>query len=531
MSAPDIVYCNARIFTANAVAPWASAIALAGDRIVAVGGDDVAGLEAAGTVDLDGALVLPGITDAHFHTLMTGDALTRADLVRAKDLDEIQGLVRAWAEANPSAAWVLGKGWLHSAVPGGRPTAAMLDAVVPERPVLLDANDYHSGWVNTEGLRALGITRATPDPEGGEIVRGADGEPTGELKETAVMLAWAAFARTRTAAEHDAHLRAALDAMARSGITSVIDMALEAHSLDAMTRAEAGGTLTARLRGHWILSEGEDQGSVVQEVARRAREHASAWLRVSGVKIVSDGVIDSCTAAMLRPFADGTLPPPIWPSEPLVAAVRAADAAGLQVAIHAIGDAAIRGGLDAFAEAARTNGTSGRRHRIEHVEYADAADVPRFGPLGVTASMQPVHADPAIRANWAAMLGDDRAERGFRWADLEAVTPLALGTDAPTAPLEALPNLFVAATRRSALQPGLGAADGQPPLPLEAALRHMTIDAAWSCFDEDDRGSLEPGKLADLVVLDRDPFAEGPDSLLEAQVVRTVVGGRVVYEG
>jgi predicted amidohydrolase YtcJ len=530
VSTADVVYRNARVFTASATVPWASAIAVAGERIVAVGGDDVGGLEAAKMEDLGGALVVPGITDAHFHTLMTGDALTRTDLVRAKDLGEIQTLVGAWAQANPASAWVLGKGWLHSAVPGGRPTVAMLDAVVPDRPVLLDANDFHSGWVNTEGLRALGITRATPDPEGGQIVRDADGEPTGELKETAAMLAWAELATTRRPAEHDAHLRAALDAMARSGITSVVDMALEAHSLDAMARAEADGRLTARLRGHWILTEGEDQGPVVQEVARLAREHASAWLRVVGVKIVSDGVIDSCTAAMLRPFADGSLPPPIWPPEALVPAVRFADAAGLQVAIHAIGDAAIRNALVAFEDAARRNGTTGRRHRVEHIEYADAADVPRFGPLGVTASMQPVHADPAIRANWAAMLGDDRAERGFRWADLEAVTPLALGTDAPTAPLEPLPNLFVAATRRSALQPGLGAADDRPPLPLEAALRHMTIDAAWSCFDEDERGSLEPGKLADLVVLDRDPFAEGPDSLLEARVARTVVGGRVVYE-
>jgi predicted amidohydrolase YtcJ len=531
VSTADVVYRNARVFTASAATPWASAVAVAGDRIVAVGDDDVAGLEAAETVDLGGALLLPGITDAHFHTLMTGDALTRTDLVRAKDLGEIRALVRTWGEANPGSTWVLGKGWLHSAVPGGRPTAAMLDAVVPDRPVLLDANDFHSGWVNTEGLRALGITRATPDPEGGEIVRGGDGEPTGELKETAVMLAWAHLAASRTPAEHDAHLRAALDAMARSGITSVIDMALEAHSLDAMARAEADGALTARLRGHWILTESEDQAPVVEEVARLGRAHASSWLRVTGVKVVSDGVIDSCTAAMLRPFADGSLPPPIWPPEALVPAVRAADAARLQVAIHAIGDAAIRHALDAFAEAARTNGTSGRRHRIEHIEYADADDVPRFGPLGVTASMQPVHADPAIRANWAAMLGDDRADHGFRWADLEAVTPLALGTDAPTAPLEALPNLFVAATRRSALQPGLGAADALPPLPLEAALRHMTIDAAWSCFDEGERGSLEPGKLADLVVLDRDPFAEGPDALLEARVARTVVGGRVVYEG
>ena len=319
--------------------------------------------------------------------------------------------------------------------------------------------------------------------------------------------------------------------MAEAGITSVIDMALEPHALAAMVRAEANGTLTARPRAHRLLPEGQDQTPILEEVSRIAREHRSAWLRVMGVKIVSDGVIDSCTAAMKRPFANRTHPPPIWPPEVLNPTVTAADDMGLQVAIHAVGDAAIHGALDAFERAAKANGSSGRRHRIEHVEYVDAADVPRFGPLGITASMQPVHADPAIREHWAAMLGDDRAGRGYRWADLAESTVLALGTDAPTAPHEALGNLFVATTRRSALRPGLGEQDAQPPLDLEAALRHATIDAAWSCFDEGERGSLEPGKLADLVLLDRDPFSEGPESLLEARVVRTVVGGRVAYEG
>jgi predicted amidohydrolase YtcJ len=249
------------------------------------------------------------------------------------------------------------------------------------------------------------------------------------------------------------------------------------------------------------------------------------------VKIIADGVIDSCTAAMLWPFAGGAMPPPIWEMDVLDAAVAAADAAGLQIAIHAVGDAAIRCALDAFEAAAMQNGTSGRRHRIEHAELPDPADIPRFGTAGVTASMQPVHADPAIRVNWAAMLGDERRHRGYPWTAFDGLAPLALGTDAPTAPHEALHNLFVAATRRSALDPLLQAPEGEHGLDLETALRAMTIDAAWSCRDEDERGSLEPGKFADLVALDTDPFTDGPEALLEARVIRTVVGGRTVFDG
>ena len=534
MPTPDVIYRHALVFTADHSRPWASTIATAGERILAIGDDDeVATLAGPGTeiLDLEGALVLPGITDAHFHTLMAGESLLRADLVHAKDIEQILQLVRAWAGANPAAPWVLGKGWLYSAIPDGRPTRELLDVAVAERPVYLDANDFHSAWVNTAGLRELRITRDTPDPQGGEIVRDADGEPTGELKETAVIIAWDHFATLRTPEANDDLLRAALRAMAAAGITSTVDMGLDQGALDTMARAEQQGWLTARLLGHWLLREDEDPVDRVAMVAALAEIQRSAWLRIAGVKVVSDGVIDACTAAMLAPYANGSLPPPIWDMDALRPAVRAADAAGLQVAIHAIGDAAVRTALDAYEDAARENGTAGRRHRIEHIETVDPADVTRFGVLGVTASMQPVHADPAIHENWAAQLGDDRVARGFPWPELAAVTRLALGTDAPTAPLEPLPNLHVAATRRSSLDPGLWPANHpELTLPLEAAVRHATIDAAWSCFDEAERGSLEPGKLADLVVVDRDPFAEGPEALLEAKVLRTIVGGRAVYE-
>lgn len=535
MTTPDVIYRNVLVFTADHTRPWASTLATAGERILAVGDDDeVASLAGPGTevLDLEGSLVLPGITDAHFHTLMAGESLLRADLVHAKDIDRIRQLVWAWADANPGAPWVLGKGWLYSAIPDGHPTRELLDIVVADRPVFLDANDFHSAWVNTAGLRELGITRETPDPHGGEIVRDAEGEPTGELKETAVVIAWDHFSAIRTPEANDDLLRASLRAMAAAGITSAVDMGLDQDAMAAMARGEEQGWLTARLLGHWLLREDEDPLDRVAKVAGLTEAHRSPWLRVAGVKIVSDGVIDACTAAMLAPYANGSLPPPIWDIDALRPVVRAADAAGLQVAIHAIGDAAVRAALDAYEDAARENATSGRRHRIEHIETVDPADVPRFGVLGVTASMQPVHADPAIHENWAAQLGDERVTRGFPWPELAAVTRLALGTDAPTAPLEPLPNLHVAATRRSSLDdPNLWPANHpELALPLEAAVRHATIDAAWSCGDEAERGSLEAGKLADLVVVDRDPFAEGPEALLDAKVLRTVVGGRPVYE-
>ncbi len=262
-----------------------------------------------------------------------------------------------------------------------------------------------------------------------------------------------------------------------------------------------------------------------------AAEAGTPWLRVAGIKLVLDGVIDACTAAMRHPYADGSNAAPIWPLDDLAPVVVAADAAGLQIAMHAIGDAASGIALDALEHAHAVNGDRHRRHRIEHLEYADPADIVRLARLGVTASMQPVHADPAIWANWAAMLGDERADRGFAWTEFtDAGARLAFSTDAPTAPHEALPNLYVAATRRSALDGSFPPSHPEYAVPLEDAVVHATRDAAASCLDDDVRGSIAPGLAADFAVLDRDPFTEGAEALLEARVVRTVVAGATVYE-
>ena len=533
------LYRGAPIFCGPDV-PLAEALVVGGDRLLHVGSEtqarEIAGPDAE-AVDLDGGLVVPGFVDAHTHVLMTGDALTRAHLRDADDLAEIQRRVSAWAEAFPDAPRVLGQGWLFSAVPGGRPTREMLDAVCPDRPVYLDANDYHSVWVNTRALEELGITRDTRDPVGGTIARDpATGEPTGHIDETAMQdIVWPFLAAQRTDAERDRQFAAAMAAYAAAGITGVVDMAVDEHGLTTMDRAHRAGTLAVRIVGHWFMERaGDTTGHLAQvaTAARLAQEHRSPWLRMAGVKFVVDGVIDGCTAALTAPYSNGALPDPIWDLDTLAPAVAAADAAGLQIAIHAIGDQAVRVALDALQHAVDRNGSRSRRHRIEHLEYVDPADVPRLAELGITASMQPVHADPAVQDNWRAMLGDARVERGYAWPEFSATgARLAFGTDAPTAPHFPLRNLFIAATRRSALDPSLPPNVPKFALPLADALRHATYDAAWSCGAEDERGLLSPGRLADFAVIDRNPFTEGVDSLLEAQVVRTVVGGIPTYRG
>jgi predicted amidohydrolase YtcJ len=534
----NTVYTGARVFTAGEPA-WADAVAAVGDRIAYVGGEAGA-REAAGpgaeVVELDGGVVLPGFVDGHAHLLMSGAAELRANLHTARDFGEIARRLRAWADAHPEAPRVLGHGWMFSAVPGGAPTRQLLDAVIPDRPAYLDAADYHSVWVNTAALHELGIAADTPDPVGGAIVRDAAGEATGHLVETAALeLVWPHLAGLTTDADRDAHLAAAMSAYAAGGVgreaggvTGAVDMALDSDALAAMARADPS---TLRIVAHWLVARSgstADHLAQVAEAAALAERHRSPWLRVTGIKLIVDGVIDGCTAALSEPYANGTSADPIWDLDALAPVVTAADAAGLQVALHAIGDKAVRIALDALEHAAGVNGPRPRRHRIEHLEYTDPADVPRLARLGVTASMQPVHADPAIQDNWRAMLGDSRVERGYPWPEfVDAGARLALGTDTPTAPHQPLHNMYVAATRRSAIDPALPPNLPRYALPLADAIRHATRDAARSCR-ADDRGRLEAGLLADLVVLDRDPFTEGPEALLEAKVLHTVVGGSEV---
>lgn len=529
-----------RIFTSDPAQPWAAAMAVRGDTIVHVG-DPAAAAAAVGTdaevVDVGDGVVVPGFVDGHAHLLNNGAALTRAVLRPCTSLDEIRAELLRWSALHPDAPRVLGVGWVFSAVGEGLPTRHLLDEVIADRPVYLDASDLHSVWCNSAALAELGITDQTPDPIGGRIVRDEQGAATGLLLENAgYHMAWPVMNAT-TDDDDDRFLHAAITAYLSSGTTAAVDMGLNRRSLDAMLRADARGELPFTIIGHWLIDRTGDPATELRQVARAAEiaaAHSTGRVRVAGIKLITDGTIDGCTAGMCQPFVNGEPGEMVWPREALEPVVLAADEAGLQIAMHAIGDLAVRTVLDvlevAAAGRAARGDTTERRHRIEHLEYVDAVDVARLAPLSVTASMQPVHVDPAYLDNWVELLGDERAQRGFAWPEyLEHGTTLAFGTDTPTAAHHALPNMFIAATRRS---PYVAEAVPLRPdfaLPLDQSVVHGTRDSAWASFEEERRGTLRAGLAADFVVLDRDPFTLGPDSLLQTRVVTTVVAGEVVF--
>ncbi|MEP6843356.1 MAG: amidohydrolase [Pseudolysinimonas sp.] len=532
-----VVYFNARVFTASEP-EWAEAFVVDSERIVYVGDELTARRVAGGDcleVDLGGRTVLPGFVEAHAHILATGEAVGSVDLSGSRDLAEIQQRIADWAASHPASPRVKALGWNPAMVPGGRPTRQQLDAIVSDRPVYAQSFDFHSIWLNSAALSEVGIDRNSVAPSGGAISFDPEtGEATGYVDETAVQaLVFPVLDRVATEADRDAHLMAALRGYRETGVTASVDMSFGETDLVALVNAERAGTLTARIAAHWIVRHSEDLAENLAQVARAAELaslHNSPWFRVTGIKIVVDGTVDGCTAALGEPYANGEMPGPIWPLSDLAPVVAAADAAGLQVAMHAIGDEAVRIAIEAVEYAVLSNGPRPRRHRIEHLEVVTPAEISRLAALEIVASMQPVHADPAIQENWSSVLGDARVERGFPWPEMTAAgARLAFGTDSPTAPYPPLSNMFVAATRRSASDSSLAPNIERYAVPLADAIRHATHDSAWACKAEEQFGRVAAGLYADFIVLDRNIFETPVDELLDAKVVRTVVGGREVY--
>ena len=333
MTNSRLVLLGGRVFTSDPDQPWVEAVVVDGDSIAYAGMADearrIAGTDAE-VIDIAGGVVLPGFVDGHAHLLMTGAAILKAQLRTASTLEEIQQRLIDWVAENPDAPRVLGISWLFDALPG-LPTKEMLDAVISDRPVYLDANDLHSTWVNSAALAELGITTDTADPIGGRIVRDpSTGQATGHLLETAtVELVWPLLANVDDATR-DAHLAAALRAYNEAGVTSAVDMAVNGDMLAAMQRAETNGTLTVRIVGHWIIHRSSDPDEELAQVEMAARMKSlqqSDLLRVVGIKIIVDGTIDGCTAALIRPYADGANADPIWDSVSLKRVVTSADAA------------------------------------------------------------------------------------------------------------------------------------------------------------------------------------------------------------
>lgn len=544
------LYRNAVVFTADPTPeqphPIAEAFAVADGRFTAVGSiADVrtavggvaggAGSHEVVEVDLEGRFVAPGFIDSHTHLVGFGESLGRVQLRDCATLAEMQQRLVAAREADPSAARVLGSGWLFDALPGGRPTAEMLDEVLPDVPVYLDANDFHSTWVNGAALRELGITRETPNPVGGEIVRDAAGDATGLLLETAgTQFAWAFLSSQTTEADVVAALDRAFATYLAAGVTGVTEMSLNAAEVTGLQAIIArDGRLPFPVTAHWILEPTGDAARDVAGAERIAalREEIAAgpardWLRIAGVKFIMDGTIDACTATMLAPYADGSNAEPIWTAERILPVAEAADRAGLQIAMHAIGDRTSQIALDVVEHCVRANGPRARRHRIEHLESVADDTIVRMGELGVVASMQPVHCDPAVLDNWKAQLGDERQELGFPWQKFRAAgVAITLGTDAPTAPHEAIPNLYIALTGASVLAPERDPYHPERAFTPADALTALTAGGAFAGEMDDSTGRIRPGLAADFIVLDVNPLEAAPEALLASRVLSTTVQG------
>lgn len=552
--AADLVLVNGRVFLADSANTVTSALAVRGGRVMAAGPDaQVRALAGSRTrvIDLGGKLVTPGFNDAHIHIAEGGGALLEADLTGATSLAEMERRVREAVSRVSPGEWITGRGWDQTRLPaselgpGGWPTKAALDRAAPNNPVVLTRVDGHTSWVNSAALRIAGITRATRNPPGGEIVRDpATGEATGILKEGPARNLVTTKVPSPGPAQIRRQITAAMELAARTGVTSVQtdvspitsgsfdenDPALPA-AFGVFQELARADSLTFRVYA-WVPLTREFIAAF-RRLGVRA-PYGDEWVRLGLVKGYTDGSLGSRSAYMLAPYSDapGTRGLPQHSDAELDSLVDAADAAGLQVILHAIGDAANRQALNAFEHAARVNPAHPRRHRIEHAQVVAPSDIPRFRQLGVIASMQPTHATSDMR--WAEQrIGPERLKGAYAWRSLlNAGATIVFGTDFPVEPIRPVEGIYSAVTRQSREDPGTppGGWMPQEKLTREEAIRLYTATAAYGEWQERVKGTLRPGMLADFVVWSADLLTIPEREILDAEPVMTVVGGRVVYQ-
>ncbi len=531
--AADLVIQHARIWTGAHTAD-ATAMAVLGERIVAVGNERAvkAWIGPHTTlIDGGGRRVIPGFNDAHVHFSDGGSSLAAVQLNDARSAEEFVRRIAEQAARLTPGEWILAGEWDESKWPvAALPTRQMIDAVTPNNPVAVDRYDGHALLANSQALALAHITRNTPDPDGGVIVRDASGEPTGVMKDAAENLVHAAIPAP-SHAQRRANIERALAHAASLGVTSVQDMAAPHEDIGVYAELRREGALTARIYVASPIDTAEDQ-------AKLGIGHAfgDAWLRIGAVKAFADGSLGSRTAYFFDDFTDepgnrGLLADTMHPIERTRGYFLRADETAQQLCTHAIGDRGISTILDLYTDVVAQHGVSDRRFRIEHAQHIADKDFERFHQLGVIASMQPTHAIDDGR--WAEpRIGHDRASRTYAFRTLlSRGVHLAFGTDWPVAPLDPMLSTYAAVTRRTL--DGLNPNGWFPEqkLSVAEALATYTEGSAYAEFQEHEKGTLEPGKLADFVLLDRDPFAVDPVTLRDIKVLGTWVGGRQVYRG
>ncbi|MEU6005502.1 amidohydrolase family protein [Streptomyces sp. NPDC047453] len=542
MTKADLVFTHGPVHTGDPARTRASSLAVTGERITAVGHDEVRELIGPRTevVDLSGKLLLPGFQDAHIHAVYGGMELAECDLTGAVEVDEYLRRIREFADDHPESTWITGGGWSMESFEGGLPDRQLLDSVVPDRPVYLVNRDHHGAWANTRALELAGVTRDTPDPADGRIEREADGTPSGVLQEGATGLV-ARLVPAKTAADRLDGLLRAQRLLHSLGITGWQDALLgefngQPDPSDAYLAAAREGTLTARVNGAlwWDRGRGPDQ---IPELVSRRAELNHGRFRAGSVKIMQDGIAENFTAAMTSPYLDAcgcaTANSGLSFVDPVAlrSHVTELDALDFQVHFHALGDRAVREALDAIEAARAANGRRATRHHLAHLQVVHPDDIPRFAQLGAIANIQPLWAahEPQMDELTIPFLGPERAAWQYPFGSLlRAGATLAAGSDWSVSSPDPLAGIHVAVNR---MEPG--AADGRVFLP-EQRLDLATAVAAYTAGSAhvnglDDTGTLRPGHLADLVVLDRDIFTAPAEEIHTARVLRTYVSGVLVH--
>ena len=535
----DIVVIHGRVYTENPKQPWAQAVAIHGAKIVAVGDDAVIEkMRGMGTkvINAGGKLVLPGFTDCHVHFLSGSLGLGRVHLEGAKDVPDMQKKLREYAAGHPGDDWILGRGWDYAMFgPEALPHKKYLDELFPNRPVLLGGYDGHTSWANSKALALAGITRETPNPANGIIVRDAQtGEATGALKEAAQRLV-AKVIPEPTRAEKLLALRAGMKWANEHGVIRVHSAGGDFEILDLYDEMRRRGDLSLRMYIAYFLNPPSLRPQDIEAIQGAHKKFRDEWIDAGAVKFMVDGVIESHTAAMLEPYSDdpSLKGKPFWEPASYNAAVADLDKRGLQLFTHAIGDYGIRMALNAYENASEQNHLKDRRSRIEHIETAAAADIPRFGKLGVIASMQPLHSYPNADTLdiWARNIGPERASRAWAWKSIaDGGGHLAFGSDWPVVTLNPWEGIQTAVTRQTV--EGTPAAGFVPEerLTVAQAVDGYTLGAAFAGRREKSEGSLEVGKLADLIVISQNIFDVNPHKIGATKVVTAIVGGRLVYQ-